>query len=64
MADAVGVGFEVGQRLLGVAGEVAGEREAGGLGDEGFDVTGVQVGQSRAVRRHSPATVSSRSNGF
>jgi hypothetical protein len=28
-----------------VAGEVAREREAGGFGDEGFDVSGVQVGQ-------------------
>jgi len=26
-------------------GEVVGEREAGGFGDEGFDVAGVEVGQ-------------------
>jgi hypothetical protein len=32
IADAVGVDFEVGQRFLGVVGEVAGAREAGGFG--------------------------------
>jgi hypothetical protein len=45
IADAVGVGFEVGQRFLGVVGEVAGERQAGGFGNEGLDVSGVQIGR-------------------
>ena len=45
IAHAVGVGFEVGQRFVGVAGEVTGQPEAGGFGDEGFDVAGVEVGQ-------------------
>lgn len=45
VAHAVGVGFEIGQLFVGVAGGVAGEHKAGGLGNEGVDVIGVEVGE-------------------